>query len=100
MKRHSDEEMEKRGQRIEVPRDRKLDDGRGQPTPAPGGDSIKDEDYASNERPLPPDSPITKRLHEHPPKGRDQLEVGSAGDAARPSKEGIHNKTLPPRGRL
>ena len=26
--------------------------------------------------------------------------VGTAGDAARPSKPGIHNKPLPPRGRM
>ncbi|HYD85124.1 MAG TPA: hypothetical protein VEA63_13760, partial [Opitutus sp.] len=65
--------------------------------PSPDTVNIRDEDYPSEGKPLPAESPAAKALHEHPPQGHDQLEVGSAGDAARPSKTGIMKPTLPPR---
>lgn len=85
---------------IKVPRDRRLDTRDGPPMPSPGGEIMKDEDYADQDKPVLPDSVSAKRLQARPPKGTDQLRVGTAGDAARPSKEGIHNKPVPPRGRV
>jgi hypothetical protein len=89
--------------KIEVPRDQDLASAassRREVTPSPDTVNIRDEDYAGAEtdKPLPADSPATQALHEQPPRGRDQLQPGSAGDAARPSKTGIMNPTLPPRG--
>lgn len=68
--------------------------------PAARGDNMSDEDYANGDRPLLPDSATARALHARPPRGRDQLRTGTAGDAGRPSKEGIHNKPIPPRGQL
>ena len=86
--------------RIEVPRDEELDRDNGSAMPAPDGPSMRDEDYTDREKPLLPDSVEAKRLQHHPPKGRDQLRVGTAGDAGRPTKEGIEGKPLPPRGHM
>lgn len=61
---------------------------------------MRDEDYTDRDKPLIAGSIEAKRLQEHPPTGTDQLEVGSAGDAARPTKEGIDGKPIPPRGQL
>lgn len=47
---------------------------------------------------LEPDSPPARALHEHPPKGRGQLDVGTGGDAARPVKTGIAATSINPRG--
>ena len=68
--------------------------------PSPDTINIRDEDYPSANKPLPEDSLFAQKLHEHPPQGEDQLEVGSAGDAARPTKTGIMKPTLPPRGQM
>jgi hypothetical protein len=89
--------------KIAVPRDRDPDtaaSSRRSITPSPDTVNIRDEDYpsAETERPLPADSPVAAVLHEQPPHGRDQLQTGSAGDAARPSKTGVMRPTLPPRG--
>ena len=85
---------------IQVPRDSRIDTGGGPPMPAADGATMRDEDYAEQDQPLLPDSPAAKRLQARPPRGRDQLRVGTAGDAGRPTKEGIHDKPVPPRGRL
>jgi hypothetical protein len=85
----------------EVPRDRDLDtaeNSRRNLTPSPDTVNIRDEDYPSENKPLTPDHPSTEALHTRPPHGRDQLQTGSAGDAARPSKTGIAPTTLAPRG--
>lgn len=66
--------------------------------PSPDTVNIRDEDYPAAGKPLLPDSPEAEALHENRAPGKDQLEVGSAGDAARPTKTGIMNPTLPPRG--
>lgn len=47
---------------------------------------------------LEPDSPPARALHERPPKGRDQLRVGTGGDAARPGKTGLAATAINPRG--
>lgn len=59
--------------------------------PPSDGEQMSDEDYADQDRPLLPDSPATRQLQSHPPKGKDQLRRGTAGDAGRPSKESITN---------
>jgi hypothetical protein len=85
---------------IEVPRDAKLDAGTTPPTPPHDAEQWRDEDYTDREKPLIGDSDLAKIRHENPPKGKDQLGVGTAGDAARPSKTGIYGKPIPPRGRV
>jgi hypothetical protein len=87
---------------IVVPRDPDVDTDHGESEvmPSPDTVNIADEDYPSDDKPLLPESPAARKLHENPPQGTDQLEVGSAGDAARPSKTGIMNTTLPPRGQM
>jgi hypothetical protein len=86
--------------KIDVPRDADLDtpeSSRRDVTPSPDTVNIRDEDYPSAGKPLLPGSPTARALQERPPAGDDQLRAGSAGDAARPSKTGIVNPSLPPR---
>lgn len=93
----------KRSEEIVVPRDPDVETAetsRSEVMPSPDTVNIRDEDYPAEGKPLQPESRAARVLHEHPPKGKDQLEVGSAGDAARPSKSGIMNTTLPPREQL
>jgi len=87
-------------EKIEVPRDPKVDDPARSENIPPEGDLTRDEDYALAQKGLPEDSPVGKALHEHPPQGKDQLTTGSGGDAARPGKEGIFGKPIPPRGSM
>lgn len=47
---------------------------------------------------LDPDSPSARALHENPPKGAGQLDVGTGGDAARPGKTGLSATSINPRG--
>jgi hypothetical protein len=68
--------------------------------PSPDTVNMPDEDYPMTHKPLPPDSALARKLHDDPPKGKDQLEVGSGGDAARPMKTGIRNPNLPPRSQM
>lgn len=68
--------------------------------PAPDGQLMRDEDYTDRDKPLLPKSAEAKRLQEHPPKGKGQLGVGTAGDAGRPTKEGVYGKPVPPRGHM
>jgi hypothetical protein len=84
------------GRPIEVPRDKDLSDSADNP-PETGSRQMRDEDYAQTDKPLQEDSPTARALQDHPPKGEDQLTTGSGGDAARPGKEGIFAKPIPPR---
>src|SRR4051812_22500948 len=59
-----------------------------------------DEDYADAGKPLIEGSPEARALHRRPPQARGELGVGTAGDAARPTKSGIHDKPIPPRGAM
>jgi hypothetical protein len=99
MKQKSSDHPDKR-RHVQVPRDAKLDTGGGPPMPAPDGRSQRDYDYTDRDKPLLPKSVEAKRLQDHPPQGKDQLRVGTAGDAGRPTKEGIYGKPIPPRGHL
>lgn len=90
----------KRDSNVHVPRDDRLDTGGGPPMPPPDGALMRDEDYAEQDASLLPNSRPAKALQRKPPPGKGQLGVGTAGDAARPSKDGIHNKPVPPRGQL
>ena len=86
-----------------VPRDRDVDtaeSSRRDVMPSPDTVNMPDEDYPMTHKPLPAESDAARALHDRPPKGKDQLEVGSAGDAARPMKTGIMNPNLPPRGQM
>lgn len=68
--------------------------------PGPDDRNVVDEDYATDQAPLAPGSPLGEQLHENPPKGSGQLGIGTGGDAARPGKEGIDAKPIPRRGHL
>jgi hypothetical protein len=85
---------------VNVPRDSKLDRGTGRDPPAPDGERMRDEDYTDRDKPLLPGSREARRLQDRPPAGKEQLRVGTGGDAARPGKEGIEGKPVPPRGQL
>jgi hypothetical protein len=85
----------------EVPRDPDAATAtdRSAPTPSPADVNTPDEEYTDQDKPLVAGSEAARGLHDQPPKSRGGLGVGTAGDAARPSKPGLHNKPLPPRGR-
>lgn len=85
---------------ITVPRDPHPAPGGGPTMPPADGPRMRDEDYAVQDQPLVPGSPPARALQAHPPKGEGQLGVGTAGDAGRPTKEGLHDKPVPPRGRV
>jgi hypothetical protein len=92
-----------RDQNITVPRDPDVDtteSSRRNVTPSPDNVNIKDEDYVSAAKPLSSDSPEVGILHSRTKEADDQLEVDSAGDAARPTKTGIMNPALPPRSEM
>jgi hypothetical protein len=67
----------------------------------PGADdrNALDEDRATDQGAVAADSPNAERLHQ-PPRTQGQLDVGTGGDAARPGKEGVSGKPIPPRGDL
>lgn len=85
-----------------VPRDRDLDtaERHSGDMPSAADRNIPDEDYTDQDKPLVAGSSEARALHKRPPPAKGELGVGTAGDAARPSKPGIHNKPIPPRGRL
>lgn len=68
--------------------------------PAAGSRQVLDEDFASTDRPVLPNTKTARALQDHPPKGEGQLDVGTGGDAGRPGKEGFDGKPIPPRGRM
>lgn len=87
-------------QNISVPRDLRPGDDKRDNPPEAGSRNFADEDYAVADQPVLPDTPTERVLHAHPPEGKDQLTVGSGGDGARPGKDGIFGKPIPPRGSL
>jgi len=68
------------------------------PPPAAGSRQVRDEDFATTDQPVLPDTKTARALQAHPPTGEDQLDVGTGGDAARPGKEGTAGKPIPRRG--
>ncbi|PTY08154.1 hypothetical protein DB347_00785 [Opitutaceae bacterium EW11] len=88
-RRPPDDEPERRGEgELDGPEDA---------GPAAGSAQMRDEDYARTDQPLLPDSTLAAALHEHPPQGKEQLQPGSGGDAARAGREGTAGKPIPPR---
>lgn len=92
-----------RSSHLHVPRDQEVDrpaeSDRQSPRSAADVNQ-PDEDYTDQDKPLVAGSAEAKALHDHPPKTKGTLGVGTAGDAARPAKPGIHNKPAPPRGKM
>ena len=66
----------------------------------PGADdrNALDEDQSPEQGSFPPDAPTVGKLHNRPPQGQGQLEIGTGGDAGRPGKTGVTGKPIPPRG--
>ena len=86
---------------IVVPRDPDVDGSPGASTdqPPPANSAGHDEGDTTRDHGLIEGSPPAEALHRRPPE-RGQLTTGSGGDAARPGKEGIHGKPVPPRGHM
>ena len=85
-----------------VPRDRDVDNSsrKRETSPASAADAnIEDEEYTDRDKPLVADSDAARALHDNPSRTKGDLGVGTAGDAARPSKTGIYGKPVPPRSR-
>lgn len=88
----------KKTDRIEVPRDRDTDDKMPRDAmPAPEDVNVRDEYYADGDKPLVAGSREAKLLQKNPPPAPGELGVGTAGDAARPTKLGLHDLPVPPR---
>lgn len=89
---------------LSVPRDRDVDAPprrRSDSPPSAADMNPRDEDiYTDREKPLVAGSREARALHDNPPRAKGELGVGTAGDAARPIKPGIHGKPLPPRGNM
>jgi hypothetical protein len=86
-----------------VPRDRELDQqpARNADSPPAAADvNMPDEGYSDQDKPLVADSREVGALHDRSARNKGTLGVGTAGDAARPTKTGIHSKTIPPRGQM
>jgi hypothetical protein len=86
-----------------VPRDADVDraaGGQSDSPPAAADVNMPDEAYTDQDKPLVAGSREARKLHDQPPRTKGTLGVGTAGDAARPTKPGIHNKTVPPRGKM
>lgn len=84
-----------------MPRDARTGDpDRKPPMPSPDAANAPDEIYTDRDKPLVSGSREAKALHNHPPRAKGELGVGTGGDAARPGKAGEHDKTLPPRGKM
>jgi hypothetical protein len=93
----------KRGAAPEVPRDRDAGTASRRRTDQPKSASDvnpRDEYYTDHDKPLVAGSREARALHDRPPPAKGELGVGTAGDAARPTKPGIHNKPVPPRGNM
>jgi len=90
-------------QNITVPRDPDVETSetsRAERMPSPNDVNALDEFASGGDKPLSSDSKAAADLHNNPRRAKGELGVGSAGDAARPSKEGITGKPIPPRGGL
>jgi hypothetical protein len=85
---------------VSVPRDASPGEQPPERMPSPDTINPRDEDYADAGRPLVSGSPEARSLHAHPPRAKGELGVGTAGDAARPMKSGLHDKPIPPRESL
>lgn len=99
----SQKQKPKRDSAPTVPRDTvRADDERlrGKSPPSAADVNPPDEAFGDQDKPLVAGSREARALHDRPPKTKETLGVGTAGDAARPSKPGIHNKPIPPRGKL
>src|SRR5438270_1438020 len=83
-----------------VPRDIRPDDYEQDNPPAAGSVNIQDEDYAPGNRSVLPGSASEQVLDNAEPHAKEQLRRGSAGDPARPSKDGIEGTPIPRRGSL
>jgi hypothetical protein len=98
----SDSSPSSKNKKITVPREQPTDSdatARKETMPSPDQVNAPDEYLAEDaDQPLPSDSPAANALHKNPPRAKGELGVGSAGDAARPTKEGISATTIPPRG--
>jgi hypothetical protein len=85
-----------------VPRDQVVDgaeNNRSDSAPSPDRVNPRDEEiHTDREKPLVTGSRETEILHDNRRRAPGQLDVGTAGDAARPTKPGIHGKPLAPRG--
>jgi hypothetical protein len=93
----------KRGAAPQVPRDRDAGTASRRRTAEPKSASDvnpRDEYYTDQDKPLVAGSREARALHDRPPPTKGELGVGTAGDAARPTKPGIHNKPVPPRGNM
>lgn len=99
----SNQPKAKRKPAAEVPRDRELDRAPESNTDRPRAAADvnpPDEEYTDRDKPLVAGSKEARALQDRPPRTKGTLGVGTAGDAARPTKTGIHSKTLPPRGHM
>lgn len=86
---------------VQVPRDRVTDDKLAKKKmPAPDRVNLRDEDYSDRNKPLVAGSREARALHDNPPPTKGELGVGTAGDAARATKGGVHDTTIPPRQSL
>lgn len=86
----------------QVPREPPLDGEPGHhapPTPSAADVNTPDEQYYDGDKPLVAGSDEARALHDRPPPAKGELGVGTAGDAARPSKLGLHDKGVAPRNR-
>jgi hypothetical protein len=92
----------KHGTAPQVPRDPgRGEAGRRSTEPKSAADvNPRDEYYTDKDKPLVAGSKPARALHDNPPPAKGELGVGTAGDAARPTKTGIHGKPIPPRGAL
>ncbi len=89
--------------KVTVPRDHNVDGSPGhksERTPSAVDANQPDEDYNDGDKPLVAGSAEARALHERPPPAPGELGAGTAGDAARPIKPGVHTKGVPPRGKL
>ncbi len=92
-----------RKSKVTVPRDHHVDGSPGdksERTPSPADTNMPDEDYNDGDKPLVAGSREARALHDRPPPAPGELGIGTAGDAARPIKPGLHTKGVPPRGKL
>lgn len=87
-------------EQIQVPREPRSKNESGGENIPPEGRRTLDEDLARDQRGLVEGSEIAEALHDRPPEGNEQLTTGSGGDAARPGKEGVFGKPIPPRGNV
>ena len=99
MRKNTTDTPSSRSENDRAPAAERRDEMNAQP-PAAGSRQVTDEDFASTDQPVLPNTKTARALQAHPPKGEGQLGVGTGGDAARPGKEGIDGKPIPQRGHM